>query len=185
MRKKLLGTAGILFTMALVSSMSFTNVTAKDNTFVTDISPDAITEEVNEIDENSPANVAARAAGNYTNSNYTYDYKTDGDYKDTNWRNKNCDITNDGIHGYGYAMSSNGDDSKVRMYGRNDSNPGSATTCSGWVPLPHYRHTNINNTFLKSKQNQAKLRIKSSPEKGVTYGVWSPDSSKKYEYIGG
>lgn len=123
------------------------------------------------------------ASGNYTNSDYSYVYKTDGNHKDTQWRNKNCDISNDGIHGYGYIMNSYMETSRVQMYGRNDSSTSSAKVCSSWGSAEHYKHTNINNSFKKSVQNQAKLRITTPSGTSSTYGVWSPDSSKQYSNI--
>lgn len=127
-------------------------------------------------------NVYTRAS-TYTNSDYSYDYQRDGDYKDTAYRAKNYNGS-DTPHGYVYAIAAYGLDSSVMVRGTDDVGKNSIK-CSEYVTIPIYKHTCIRNTFNKNKKSTVRLRVRTNSNKGETYGCWSPDSSKKYSRVVG
>ena len=125
------------------------------------------------------------ASADYTNKNYSYEYKYDGEHSSTAWYAKDYNGSNT-PHGYVYAYCSYGLDSSVSVRKR-QAGASSGVKCTEYVTIPYYTHTNIRNDFNKSSYHDVRLwvRTNSSKENASTFGSWSPDSSRQYSHVVG
>ena len=123
-------------------------------------------------------------ASTTSNTEYSYDYQKDGEYKTTPYRAKNYNGSNK-PHGYVFAIAGYGYDSSL-MVMQGDDEGKKLEKCSDYVTVPIYSHTSIRNWYKKTRRvTTVRLRVRTNSNKGATYGTWSPDSSKAYSHIVG
>ena len=127
--------------------------------------------------------MATDVKADYSDELYTYQSSKDGNYNVTDWRKKDYD-SSDSIHGYIYAIASEGQASSV-MVRKKNSDSGNQEASNGYVTVPYLTHTCIRNNFIKGTDKKVRLRVRINANSGITSGYWSPDSSKVYSYIVG